>query len=180
LQSVRYELEQLAPVDAALTGQLACYVTIQVDLGQDLGGGRYCILNILNHAAGVNTGIYSGVFPQSIGDWSPSLPGGDLVSVVNFQGMWIPSVPPPPATQLVLPTIGPVPPPTSAWPASGYKISDILAVYPNAVLYTGNINDGGNPKNTVMPPILLVMGDSGNHTLGNMRVKRWLINGQSA
>jgi hypothetical protein len=67
-----------------------------------------------------------------------------------------------------------------AWPANSFRISDVLAVYPNARFLETASGDGGLPKSpNVTPAFLLVTGDSLNQQIRAMRVSGVTFNGAS-
>lgn len=102
----------------------------------------------------------------------------DLVLVVNFEGMATPAAGPWPP--IVAPSFGAAPstPPSPGnWPGTGYKISDIVAAYPGAVILNTDPLDGGLPKLTIVSGITLNIGSSSNHTQNAVEILDWKING---
>jgi hypothetical protein len=93
--------------------------------------------------------------------------------------------------QVVGPVVGPPPPPfgTSFPPvvpfisngpaffSQAFRMSDILASYPNARLRDASTGDGGMPKTTVTPAILIIVGDSNNVTMASRLIEEVKLNG---
>jgi hypothetical protein len=68
----------------------------------------------------------------------------------------------------------------TAWPAMSFKYSDIIAGFPAAATIDASTLDGGLPKTTVTPALLLIVGDSVNHTHHVERLITFLFNGAPA
>jgi hypothetical protein len=84
-------------------------------------------------------------------------------------------------------TVPPVSPPVPIaagtnvnWNQAAFKISDILASFPNAKLVDAFTNDGGLPKNVITPAILLASGDSINQADRVKRITNIKLNGADA
>ena len=63
------------------------------------------------------------------------------------------------------------------WFNHGYRLADVLAVYPAARLREASSLDGGMPKATVTPAFMLVTGDSKNNRNHAMRLSDVQFNG---
>jgi hypothetical protein len=92
---------------------------------------------------------------------------------------------------------GPVPPPlVSVWttPPPGvpffsaadntyftqlFRMADILAAYPNAIIVDASSGDGGLPNSAVIPALLLIVGDSNNRALVSRLISSILVNGNA-
>jgi len=66
------------------------------------------------------------------------------------------------------------------WPSASFNYSDILSSFPAAALIDVSSLDGGMPKTTVTPSMLLALGDSSNVTHRIYRILDFKINGVSA
>jgi hypothetical protein len=64
-----------------------------------------------------------------------------------------------------------------AWPGSGYRFVDILAVYPLARIVNVNPLDGGLPAATIMSGITLNIGSSANFVQNADVILDWKVNG---
>jgi hypothetical protein len=94
----------------------------------------------------------------------------EWVLVVNDVPGYPPGIPAP-AVNLV---------PGGSWLNRSYRLADIAAAYPLAVLRRANTLDGGLPLATVTPAMLLCTGDSGNNRVHAMKVTDVLFNGAPA
>ena len=102
---------------------------------------------------------------------------GSKTTSINFATEWVlvvldvPGYPPGvpvPAVNLA---------PAGSWLNRSYRLADIAAAYPLAVLRRAATGDGGLPIATVTPALLLCAGDSGNNRVHAMRVTEILLNG---
>jgi hypothetical protein len=64
-----------------------------------------------------------------------------------------------------------------SWPENSYKWQDLVAANPDAILVDVFAGDGGLPAGAVVPPILLISGDSGNLVKSGKAVLSFLVNG---
>ena len=195
LASVEYTIDRISP-EVSAVNDIAPYVNLLVLLNPlaPPAARIFVVMVFGDWGNAVPTGVFTPTFPPNppvSGPgpnpihvlWTPA----NLVLVVNFEGMSGP-----PAVGLwpvIVPkSFGPPGDPTGllgggAWPGSGYKISDILAVYPDAIIHnwaqTALQNDGGLPKLTTVSGITLNLGSSGNFAQSAVRVLDWKINGAS-
>lgn len=65
----------------------------------------------------------------------------------------------------------------ASWVNHGYRIADILAVYPAAKFKEAASGDGGMPASVITPPFMLVVGDSSNNKLHAVRLTNVSFNG---
>jgi hypothetical protein len=100
----------------------------------------------------------------------------NYVQIVNS-----PNVAPPPSPAIPPPTpvVGPGPP-YIIWNNYAFRWSDIIATFPGAVLVEALSTDGGLPKSTNMPAMLLIAGDSGAQNLRYITVHDVMFNGVPA
>jgi len=78
------------------------------------------------------------------------------------------------------PTPGGVPPDVTvgaAWPENSYSWQDLIAANPDAKLVDVFAGDGGLPAGAVVPPIILVSGDSGNVVASGKAILSFEVNG---
>jgi len=115
---------------------------------------------------------------------STSLGGG------RFNYVWNATPPIPPNGPNAVQVVGPVSPGTLAgvaplnvvppgtiWQSQVFSIADILAVYPSARLRDASSGDGGLPKTTVTPAVMLITGDSGNTIMVSRLIEQIKLNG---
>lgn len=67
--------------------------------------------------------------------------------------------------------------PGGSWLSRSYSVADIAAAYPLAVLRRASSLDGGLPKATVTPAVMLITGDSSNNRISNMKLSNVKLNG---
>jgi hypothetical protein len=67
--------------------------------------------------------------------------------------------------------------PVGSWLNRSYRVADIAAAYPLAVLRRASSLDGGLPIATVTPALLVCVGDSGNNRVHAMKVTDITFNG---
>jgi hypothetical protein len=63
------------------------------------------------------------------------------------------------------------------WQSQNFRMSDILAAYPNARFRRVSSGDGGLPNATVTPPMLVVLGDSNNQLMDSKLIEQIQFNG---
>jgi len=194
LASIEYLIDRITP-EVSAVNIVAPYVNLMVLLNPAAPPAMqfFVVMVLADWGNVVPTGVFTPSFPPNppVSGPGPNLihmlwtPAGSLVHVVNFEGMSGP-----PAVGLwpvIVPkAFGPPGDPTgllggSAWPGSGYRIADILAVYPDAIIFnwtqTLANNDGGLPKLTTVSGITLNTGSSGNFSQSAVQVLDWKING---
>lgn len=67
--------------------------------------------------------------------------------------------------------------PVGSWLSRSYRVADIAAAYPLAVLRRASSLDGGLPIATVTPAMLICAGDSGNNRVQAFKVSAINFNG---
>jgi hypothetical protein len=141
----------------------------QVNLVVNAGGGLYHIFVIdLSTAASLNTGTITPLGGNKFRFTHDT--STNFVQVVNaFTQAPIVSPPVPVAM-----STGPI------WNQNSFRWSDIIASFPAWVLADANSGDGGLPKNTVTPAMLIDLGDSGNVTTLAYQLSNILFNGLPA
>jgi hypothetical protein len=70
--------------------------------------------------------------------------------------------------------------PVGSWLSRSYRVADIAAAYPAAVLRRASSLDGGLPIATVTPAMLLCAGDSGNNRVQAFKLSAITFNGAPA
>lgn len=58
-----------------------------------------------------------------------------------------------------------------------FRLADIVASYPNAILADASSGDGGLPNSSVIPAFLVVVGDSANLLLSSRLIEQVKVNG---
>lgn len=153
LKTVAYTWLNAAPFIASFP----VYANLVVDINGD--GSVYKIFVIdpsVNPALNVTTNVTN---PD--GSVTTTFDAAtNYVQVVNFIPPVVPAV-----------NLGP------SWPSQSFRMSDILAAYPNAVLRRAASGDGGLPNGTVTPAFLLATGDSNNNTIRQFRLSAIKFNG---
>lgn len=184
LVSVEYTSEKLTP--EAVGVNLIPFGNLMVDLTPGSPIPLIVVMVFGDVGNAVPTGIFTTPAPnQTKVVWMPQTAGptagGNLALVVNFEGMSGP-----PAAGLwpvIVPkSFGPPGDPTglgggSAWPGSGYRFADILAVYPLARIVNVDPLDGGLPAATIMSGITLNTGSSANFVQNVAEILDWKVNG---
>lgn len=169
--SIEWEQESLTP--EATGANIIPYGNLIVELDPVGNPGVYSILVFGNAASALNLGTYTTPAPGVTKVvWTPAT---NFASVVVDKGMAI--LPNPPGPVFVPVAQGPAQSMPGAWPGHAYRISDILAVYPNARVVNANPADGGMPALTVIAGVLLVLGDSGNKVQNAVQIRNWKLNG---
>jgi hypothetical protein len=175
LQSIEFQWENVfgpagpnfIPPGAATT--VTPYVNIIVDFDPN-GAGDIRVLVVasdqLAPAISSSIGTYVNVANTLTYSWNALT---DNVLIVLS--------PPDPVPGGVLPdvTVGP------SWPNNSYKMSDLVAANPDAILITACDfpDDGGLPAGASVPSILIVSGDSANVTKNGKRINYVHINNVS-
>jgi hypothetical protein len=152
------------------------------DIFNDLTLGLLPYINLVVEADPVAMpGVYhifvitAALVPTSINSFTvTSLGGGRFnyryVAATNtIQVVWPGAVGFPPVVPVV--NNGP------AWFDQAFRMSDILAAYPNARLRDASSLDGGLPKATVTPSLIFVIGDSNNLIMNSKLIEQILFNG---
>ena len=192
ITSIVFEWEKIsleAPLPPA-PGQYYPYVNLIVDLGPTGPPGNTIRILTIDSSPLIptlNTGTLTVIGANR---WRfTHTPGANLVQVV--QRNTIVAVPPPPSDFAAPPNgTGVVPialplvvAPNSAWPAFAFRYSDILAAYPNATLIDAGpptFADGGLPLGGTVPSVMMIVGDSGNHSEHTEKLLSFTINGSPA
>jgi hypothetical protein len=150
-----------------VSSPLECYCNLIVDLFGD--GSLYKIL-VIDPASvpALNNGT---TVLNLDGSRTTSIAfGTQFVLVVNDVPGYPPGVPVP-AVNLN---------PVGSWLSRSYRVADIAAAYPAAVLRRASSLDGGLPIATVTPAMLLCAGDSGNNRVQAFKVTSIFFNGVAA
>jgi hypothetical protein len=102
---------------------------------------------------------------------------GATDNLLIVQGL--PGPPLPPGVGFVPPTVPGAPLP-AGWPSNSYSVAAILAAYPACRLAQGSTGDGGMPiAPNVVPPVLLICGDSNNQRIRAFQLSSVRLNGTS-
>lgn len=149
------------------------FANLIVELDPAGAPGVYSIFVLGDVSSALNLGTYTVLGPtRTQVQWTAA---ANFVNVVVDKGMVI--FPNPPGPVLVPVAQGPIQSVPNAWPAHAYRISDILAVYPNARIVDANPADGGMPANTIVSGLTLILGDSNNKVQNAMQITAWKLNG---
>jgi hypothetical protein len=170
LLSCRFRFLDLTPQIVMIAGNNGYFNTI-VELDPVGAPGVFAIFSFCTDNPPVNVGVVTtpALNTRQI-DWSTP---ANFVGVVLDKGMVTAGGP------IVVQSAGPAnfPLNTANWSSRGYSIPSILVAYPNARLRNALPVDGGMPFNSVVPAILLVLGDSGNRVLAQRLLQSWQLNG---
>jgi hypothetical protein len=153
-------------VDPAIVPATQPYVNLIVEPDPVGAPGVYRIFAIDNGLCFAATSLGGGRW-NYIWHSAPPIPvtGPNAIKVV---GPKFPNTFPPVVPYIVN---GPV------WPSQGFRVSDILAAYPNCRLVDASSGDGGLPKSTETPAVLVVIGDSNNTIMTSRLIEQIKING---
>ncbi len=173
LTSIEYVWREMEAAHSNPLG-LQPYLNLIIEPDPDLHPGVYKILTIGNTDLPIFCCAPTALAP---GRWdylwkpapTPGNPpyGPNVVQVVlDFAAGPLPIVPP----DIVL---GPT------WPSHAYFMSTILAAFPNARLRDVSTLDGGLPKTTVTPALLVIIGDSNNVVMVSRLIESVKVNGSS-
>ena len=105
---------------------------------------------------------------------------GSRTTSITFASQWVlvvldvPGYPP--GVPLPVVNLNPV----GSWLSRSYRLADIAAAYPAAVLRRASSLDGGLPLATVTPAVLICAGDSGNNRIQAFRITAITFNGSAA
>jgi hypothetical protein len=164
-------------MEAAHTNPLALRVYVNLIIEPDPIGfpGVYKILTIQDTLGVVN------VIPTPIGPgrWDYKWPtdANKLFLCVNPAGLPAPPNPvlsvwtnPPPGVPFFTAV-------DNTYFTQTFRLADIVAAYPNAILVDASSGDGGLPNSSVIPAFLVVVGDSSNALLSSRLIEQVKVNG---
>jgi len=191
IKSIVFEWEKIsleAPLPPA-PGQFYPYVNLIVDLGPTGPPGDTIRVFVIDSSPlnTLNTGTLTSIGTNK---WRfTHVPGANLVQVVQKNAT---VAIPPPDSDFAAPPHGtgvvPIALPlvvasNAAWPSFAFRYSDVLAAYPNATLIDAGpplFADGGMPLGATIPSVLMIVGDSTNHSEHTEKLLSFTVNGAPA